>query len=209
MGNFDLRNTDCMELMKEFPENHFDIAIVDPPYGINAGKVVKYCTKNTKTYNAKDWDSAIPDEAYFTELFRVSKNQIIWGGNYYANLLPNSRGWIYWNKVKYVDNYADGELAWTSFDKNIREAKLQHHGFLTSDITRIHPTQKPVRLYAWLLENYAEKGCKVLDTHLGSGSIAIACHYFGCHITASEIDKEYYLDSLKRIKEQTTQLTIF
>ena len=197
-----------MDLMRGFPDRHFDLAIVDPPYGIKAGEVRKYCTKNAKTYAPKTWDSAIPTPEYFTELRRVAKHQIIWGGNYFP--LPCSRGWIYWNKLKQVENYADGELAWTSFDKNLREVKIQHHGFLTADeSSSIHPTQKPVALYRWLLENYAKPGMKLLDTHLGSGSHAIAAHYFGAHLTACEIDPDYYAAAMERIKRETAQTTLF
>ncbi len=209
-ASLDLRLGDCMEIMATFPDGHFDLAIVDPPYGINAGAVKKYCSKNAKTYNPKPWDSKTPDQGYFDELMRVSKRQIVWGGNYYASKLPDSRGWIFWDKRKYVDNFADGELAWTSYDRNLKKVTLQHHGFLTADVdSAIHPTQKPVFLYRWVLENYAKPGDRILDTHMGSGSIAIACHYAGHPLTACEIDPEYFADALDRIQRETRQLDLF
>jgi site-specific DNA-methyltransferase (adenine-specific) len=168
------------------------------------------CSKNAKTYNPKPWDSKPPDQGYFDELMRVSKRQIVWGGNYYASKLPDSRGWIFWDKRKYVDNFADGELAWTSYDRNLKKVTLQHHGFLTADVdSAIHPTQKPVFLYRWVLENYAKPGDRILDTHMGSGSIAIACHYAGHPLTACEIDPEYFADALDRIQRETRQLDLF
>jgi site-specific DNA-methyltransferase (adenine-specific) len=199
-----------MALMRRYPDKHFDLAIVDPPYGIGAGKVKKYCSKNSKQYAPKEWDASTPDAAFFDELRRVSRHQIVWGGNYYASKLPDSRCWIFWDKQKQVDNYADGELAWTSFDQNIRQITLQHHGFLTADeCSSIHPTQKPVALYRWLLERYATPGQRILDTHLGSGSHAIACHYAGMHLTACEIDADYFAAAQERIARETRQTTLF
>lgn len=150
-----------------------------------------------------------PPPLFFQELMRVSKNQIIWGGNYFP--LPLTKSWIFWDKqVPDGVSFADGELAWTSFEKTLVKAKVKYSGFQGSDIGgKIHPTQKPVALYNWILESYSQKDFKILDTHLGSGSIAIACHYFGCDLVASELDKEYYEAAMKRIKEQTQQLTIF
>lgn len=223
----DLRNMDCMELMKEFPDKFFDLAIVDPPYGIGAGKRIGTTYKegvlknkkgfgNKKLYSSKQWDKETPNYEYYTELFRVSKNQIIWGGNYFTSFLPESRGWIYWDKKiinHQIENYSDGELAWTSFDCVLRKFTYDWIGLgycnSTEKGTRIHPTQKPVRLYRWILQNYAKQGDKILDTHLGSGSIAIACHYMGFDLTGSEIDKEYYDKMMKRINEQTKQTELF
>lgn len=212
----DLRNCDNMELMAQFEDNYFDLAICDPPYGIRASNYTRGGTRYgnsaavCKTYALKDWDNQTPDKAYFDELMRVSKNQIIWGGNYFANLLPNSRCWIVWDKQTAPNNgYADCELAWTSFDTAVRKVQWRWSGMLQQNMSdkeeRIHPTQKPKGLYYWLLHKYAKNGWKILDTHLGSGSIAIACHYAGFDLTACEIDKEYYEKALKRIAEETAQ----
>jgi site-specific DNA-methyltransferase (adenine-specific) len=154
--------------MSEYPDKHFDLAVVDPPYGINASEMTMGSGKNKKYKKGKFWDKKKPDEIYFTELFRVSKNQIIWGGNYF--ILPISKCWIFWDKGIYGDtDFADGELAWTSFDKVLRIAKIRYRGILGSDDIRIHPTQKPVKLYDWILTHYAKPGMNILDTHVGSG----------------------------------------
>lgn len=172
-----------MEYMAGLPDKAFDLAIVDPPYGIGIANCNGFYhvkgAGQSNPHKPKKWDSSIPDRKYFSELFRVSKNQIIWGGNYFTEHLPASRCWIFWDKVKYVENYADGELAWTSFDRNVKQVTIQHHGFMTGDGKSIHPTQKPVALYKWLLSRYAKPGDKILDTHGGSGSICIACHDLG------------------------------
>ncbi len=199
-----------MEIIRSLPDGAFDLAIVDPPYGINAGAVRKYCTKNAKVYAPKQWDASTPDAEYFMELRRVSRNQIIWGGNYYASKLPDSRGWIFWDKRKQVENYADGELAWTSYDRNLKKVTLQHHGFLTADdCGSIHPTQKPVALYEWILRNYAEYGCSILDTHMGSGSSVIAALRHGFQITACEIDPDYFNGACERIPNEISQGMLF
>lgn len=209
----DLRNIDCMKLMAEYPDKHFDLAIVDPPYGIDISKSGGFYhvkgVGQANPHTKKEWDSGIPDKAYWEELFRVSKNQIVWGGNYMTEYLFPSRCWIFWDKLKFVDNYADGELAWTSFDRNTKKVQIQHHGFLTKDGTSIHPTQKPVMLYEWLLINFATTGQKILDTHLGSGSVAIACHNYKFDLTASEIDKEYYEATMKRVSNHLAQTVLF
>ena len=196
-----------MELMSRYEDNHFDLAIVDPPYGIGmskgAGETRGEGKKKADLYTPKDWDAERPKESYFIEVQRVSKNQIIWGGNYFADLLPASRCWLYWRK-QMGGNYSDGELAWTSFDMILKEyTKRPQQG------DRIHPTQKPVKLYEWLLMNYAKEGDKILDTHLGSGSIAIACHNLGYDLTACELDKEYYNAAMERIERHKQQLTMF
>jgi len=213
-----------MQLMARYEDNHFDLAIVDPPYGIGydgnttvKGKAGKASTfSNKQHHKKKDWDSERPSLEYFTELQRVSKNQIIWGGNYFADLLPAKKGWIYWDK-KITNanntNYSDGELAWTSFDCVLRKFIYDWIGFgylnnLQKE-KKIHPTQKPVKLYEWLLMNYAKDGDKILDTHLGSGSIAIACHNLKFDLTACELDKDYYEAALKRLKIHEQQLTMF
>lgn len=205
----DLLNLSCednMELMARYPDKYFDLAIVDPPYG--------YGNKETNILNFrqkeqhKKWNIS-PTNEYFLELFRVSKNQIIWGGNYFSFIWQFSgRCFIYWHKGNPVENFADGELAWTSFDKNAKQFEYRYYGNLegkNSTTKKFHPTQKPIALYKWLLKNYAKPGNKILDTHLGSGSIAIACHYAGYHLTACELDKDYFEKAIQRIKQQTAQ----
>ena len=208
LGKITLYNADCMEIMKGFADNQFDLAIVDPPYGINACNMTMGSGNNKKWEKGKDWDNNVPNNEYFNELFRVSKNQIIWGGNYFT--LPCSRGWIFWDKGIDGDcSFADGELAWTSFDVVLRKANIRYKGFLGMDKERIHPTQKPIKLYKWILDNYAKDGQTILDTHLGSGSSAIAAHDYGYEFTGIELDKEYYDNALSRITEHQRQLTIF
>ena len=198
----DLILDDCMNVMKKYEDNHFDLAIVDPPYGISIEK----SGTHFKKYKSKSWDSAIPDKEYFNELFRVSQNQIIWGGNYFIEHLSNTKCFLIWDKmIGEGMSFADAELAWTSFNKPTRIKELLSR---CKDI-KMHPTQKPVKLYEWLLHNYAEKGQKILDTHLGSGSIAIACHYYGVDLLGIEIDKEYYDQAKERIDRLTRQETLF
>jgi len=205
-----ITNEDNMELMARYEDNYFDLAIVDPPYGINASEMTMGSGKNKKYNKGKKWDNETPSKEYFNELQRVSKNQIIWGGNYFADKLKPSRCYVFWDKGIYADcDFADGELAWTNFDKVLRIAKIRYKGFLGADKIRIHPTQKPVKLYEWLLMNYAKENDKILDTHLGSGSIAIACHNLGYDLTACELDKEYYDATIKRINEHKQQLRMF
>ena len=219
-----ITNEDNMELMKRYPDNYFDLAIVDPPYGINydgnttvKGKSGKAKTfSNKQHHKKKDWDNERPSLEYFIELQRVSKNQIIWGGNYFADLLPAKKGWVYWDKKitnSNNTNYSDGELAWSSFDCVLRKFTYDWIGFgylnNPQKEKKIHPTQKPVKLYEWLLMNYAKEGDKILDTHLGSGSIAIACHDYNFELTACELDKEYYDKAIQRIKNHTNQTKLF
>jgi len=196
----DIRNEDCMKLMAGYPDGHFDLAVVDPPYGIgeDGGKCRTRGSKKTNGI-AKGWDSKPPNKEYFAELQRASKNQIIWGGNYFADNLPASRCWIYWQKDMGGD-FADGELAWTSFDRVLKQFRKR-----SESLNRIHPTQKPVKLYDWILRNYAKTGDIILDTHMGSGSIAIACHYAGHHLTACEFDEDYYKAACERIQRDTAQ----
>ena len=188
-----ITNEDNMERMKRFPDNHFDFAIVDPPYGIDAVNSLNTVTGGKK-HTAKDWDKETPTKEYFDELFRVSKNQIIWGANYFMDKMPlPTKCWVVWDKNNGESSFADGELAWTSFDKNVSIIKSHWCGSAAKWETgqnKIHPTQKPEKLYRWLLEKYAEKGNKILDTHLGSGSIAIACHDYGFELTACELDSK-------------------
>lgn len=209
-NKIEITNEDNMELMARYPDNYFDLAIVDPPYGIGAGNknFINGTSKTKKNYyKENDWDIA-PKKEYFYELFRVSKNQIIWGGNYFTNFLKPSRCWIFWDKTIHGNSYADGELAWTSFDKvlryyrkNIREVEVEGK--------RIHPTQKTAHLYQFLLMNYAKEGDKILDTHLGSGSIAIACHNLGFELTACELDEDYFDSAIKRIQQHISQQRLF
>jgi len=199
-----------MEGMKDFPDNHFDLAIVDPPYGIDvanmdmgAGKG-KRCSKiKNRNWKPKDWDKGIPTEDYFNELFRVSKNQIIWGGNYFP--LPPSQYFSVWDKGEglYGRSFAECEYAWVS-NGGTRVLKVNP---VQKD--RIHPTQKPVKLYEWLLKNYSEPGQKILDTHLGSMSSAIACHDYKCHLTGFEIDEDYFEAGTKRVQNHVNQLQLF
>jgi len=195
-----------MELMSRYPDNYFDLAIVDPPYGLgnklaHSGNGKNSQTKFAEDFKKKNWD-IIPTKEYFDELKRVSKQQIIWGGNYF-NLPPN-RGFIIWDKMVYIPSMSQIEQAWVSQDRLPKLVKINNN-----DCNRIHLTQKPVKLYEWLLMNYAKEGDKILDTHLGSGSIAIACHNLKFDLTACELDKDYFEAAMKRLKDHQAQLTIF
>jgi len=210
-----ITNEDNMELMARYPDKHFELAIVDPPYGIGGHKEIGMGDGRTRIkrtaskWGNKEWDYQRPEKQYFKELLRVSKNQIIWGGNYFADLLPKSEKWLVWDKMQRVDQ-SDCELAYTSMKGALKI--FQFHcsnlqGFRNPN--RFHPTQKPVALYKWLLTNYAKPGDKILDTHLGSGSIAIACHDLGFELTACELDKEYYDKAIERITKHTAQQFLF
>jgi site-specific DNA-methyltransferase (adenine-specific) len=198
----DLRIADCMDMMREFPDKHFDLAIVDPPYGIgqHGGH------SNTQHTVRAAWDNETPPQEYWNELFRVSRNQIVWGGNYFE--MPPRRGWIVWDKRPMPPSFASCELAWTSYDRNAATWSGKT-GNEVPVADRIHPTQKPVALYNWLLERYAKPSDKILDTHMGSGSIAIACHYRKHPLVACELDPDYYQAALARIERETRQLTLF
>lgn len=212
-----LENIDCMELMSRYPDKHFDLAVVDVPYGIGESSndnASRSCLAQSKNYGKKDWDKQPPAEAYFKELMRVSKNQIVFGANHFISRIPfDSSCWIVWDKDNGDNDFADCELAWTSFKTAVRKVKYKWHGMLQQNMKdkeiRIHPTQKPVKLYQWILETYAKPTDKILDTHLGSGSIAIACHYGGFDLTASEIDTEYFQATMKRIQQETAQTSLF
>jgi len=200
-----ITNEDNMLLMAMFPDNHFDLAIVDPPYGINiskTGNVGGGKLTKVKNYGKKEWDSSIPKKEYFEELFRVSKNQIIWGGNYFD--LPIYRCPIVWDKCQPWDTFSKTELAWSSFNMPSSLFKFDNR---TGG--KIHPTQKPVQLYKWLLDKYAKQGDKILDTHGGSFSIAIACHDYGFDLTACELDKEYFDKAMQRINNHIAQQKLF
>jgi len=202
-----------MELMSRYADNHFDLAIVDPPYGGNDAIGLKdNKTKGkqaTKRTDYKVFKNVAPNAEYFNELKRVSKNQIIWGVNFYKNY-DLSGGRLCWDKKGTA--FGRAELAYLSMTKSVNICEVVWNGMLQYDMknkeTRIHPTQKPIKLYEWLLMNYAKERDKILDTHLGSGSIAIACHNLGYDLTACELDKEYYEASIKRLNEHTSQLRI-
>ena len=188
-----------MELMARYEDNHFDLAIVDPPYGIGISS-----NPVRQKHKKKDWDSEIPTKEYFKELFRVSKNQIIWGGNYFD--LQPTQGFFIWDKKQPHDfSLAMCEMAWSSLQKPAKMWSLS----VLKERNKIHPTQKPIELYEWLLINNAKEGFEILDTHLGGGSIALACHNLKYNLTACEIDLDYYNSSLKRLKEHQQQLTMF
>ena len=202
-GSLDLRLADCMEVMAGFSDGYFDLAVVDPPYGINASHMGSRFSRYSK--DSQRWDKETPPPQYFVELRRVSKHQIIWGGNYFN--LPPSRCFLIWDKQQPAGvSFADSEFAWTSFDASAKTFRRRPQG---ADEERIHPTQKPVDLYKWTLANYAKPGMRVLDTHMGSGSIAIAAHYAGVHLTACEIDPDYYEAAKARISRETSQTELF
>ena len=207
-GNIKLYNCDCMELLKQTPDNYYSLALVDPPYGIKRDGSKPSTSKHggRKEYEFKGWDDKIPNGDYFKELFRVSKNQIIWGANYFTQYLPKSMGWIFWDKGQRINN-SDGELAFTSFNRALRVVEYNRVELLIEGT--IHPTQKPIKLYKWLLKNYAKQGDKILDTHFGSLSIGIACHDMGFELTACELDKDYYEAGKKRLINHQKQLNLF
>ena len=230
-----ITNEDNMELMARYPDNYFDLAIVDPPYGIgesskNRNGITKIKDKRNgrisyvKTDNEiKDWDKTPPPVEYFIELQRISKNQIIFGANHFIELIPNanSSSWFVWDKCNGTSDFADCELAWTSFKGAVRQFRFMWSGMfqgkqsftkghifegnLSLHEKRIHKTHKPVIIYKWLLDKYAKQGDKILDTHLGSGSIAIACHDYGFDLTACELDKEYFDKAMQRISNHVSQ----
>lgn len=191
----------------EMSDNQFDLAIVDPPYGIGISgqKEQKQGKKSDRKYHKeKNWDNKIPDKKYFNELQRVSKNQIIWGANYFIkHLSKGTKGWVVWFKGQIGLTMSDCELAYSSFQKPTRVVNINRVDLLKQNT--IHPTEKPIRLYQWLLDNYAKEGDTILDTHLGSGSIAIACHNLGFDLTGYEIDKEYFEAAKKRIEQHKQQ----
>ena len=202
-------NRDCMEAMAEFPDKFFDLAIVDPPYGINFAKT--HTGNGWIVRESKDWDKEIPSAEYFAELRRVSKNQIIWGANYMTEHLPPSMGWIFWDKGQRNFSLADGELAYTSYQRALRVFTMPRGAHKAEDDKtggKMHPTQKPVKLYKWLLKNYANQGYKILDTHLGSGSSRIAAYDMGFDFWGYEIDADYFRDQEKRFRQHTSQLTL-
>lgn len=216
---------DCMEIMKQIPDKFIDLAITDPPYGINMDSGLDNVYSNSKKgktfsvkkrFEKKSWDNSKPNKKYFDELFRISKNQIIWGGNYFTEYLASTNAWVFWHKK--ITNatsikFSDGELAWTSFKKPLKYFCFDWVGFgyinQISESRKIHPTQKPVALYRWILQNYAKEGDKIIDTHSGSGSCAIACHLEKFDFLAIKKDEDYYNASVKRFEELKSQGVLF
>ncbi len=233
----DIRNCDCMRMMSEYEDGHFDLAIVDPPYGIKASRPSrkpnnvkqrngKKLSIKTNCYQHKDWDDNPANSEYFYQLQRVSKNQIIWGVNYFSYNLIGGR--IVWDKLNGESDQFDCEIAFNSLNNRTDIVRFMWKGMIQginasrlvskantqqgnkkNNECRIHPTQKPVALYKWLLHNYAKEGYKILDTHMGSGSIAIACHYMGFNLTACELDPDYYKAACERIDRETRQISLF
>jgi site-specific DNA-methyltransferase (adenine-specific) len=204
-----------MDLMSRYPDKHFDLAIIDPPYGIGMdnqkvrakpNRPNTYLRNGEKQYKEAKWDDCAPDESFFRELFRVSKNQIIWGANYFCQYMPSGKGWIYWDKQMGDNKFSSGEFAFQSIQKRSSSVSIPS---MRVENTRIHPTQKPVALYKWLLHNYAKPGDKILDTHLGSASIAIACHDYGYDLTGCELDPEYFAAAMKRVNAHVAQQKLF
>ena len=220
----ELHNMDCMELMRRYPDDYFDLAIVDPPYGIGEDGKSNHSRSRlakSKLYTPKNWDSFAPPNEYFIELKRVAKEVIIWGANHFIENIPeaNTSSWVVWDKKNGQNDFADCELAYTTHNKAVRVFRYRWHGMLQEDMKnkeqRIHPTQKPIALYRWLLENYAKQGdmysrkTRILDTHLGSGSSAIAAYQLGYDFVGCELDKDYFQAMQKRVKQAMKQTNLF
>ena len=213
-----ITNEDNMQLMARYPDKYFDLAIVDPPYGIgeDGGKGVRTSPSRPNSYNrkpkyeAKGWDKEPPAKEYFLELLRVSKYVIIWGANHFIDRIPNASSpcWIVWDKKNEGTDFADCELAWSNMKTAVRKYTVHKFKGTRGGKDCIHPTQKPVDLYKWILTKYANDGDKMLDTHLGSGSIAIACHDMGFDLTACELDPDYYNAAMKRLTDHQKQLKL-
>lgn len=216
---------DCLEGLKQIPEKYFELAIVDPPYGIGADKGQNAAAaqrekakgkskagRGWKAYKETDWDNKVPSAEYWGKLRRVSKNQIVWGGNYFTDNLEPKMGWIVWNKMQRDFSLADGELAWTSFDKAMRIFDMSRGEVLAKSketFGRFHPTQKPIKLYEWIIKNYAKENDKILDTHLGSGSSRIAAHKANLPFMGFELDEDYFKASVKRFEQYVSQTRLF
>ena len=226
IDNFTFYNSDNMEIMKQYPDKYFDLAIVDPPYGIGASDYKRGGTQHgtskakCKEYGSKNWDNSTPTTEYWNELKRISKNQIVWGANHFISYIPfNSSCWIVWDKENGDNGYADCELAWTSFNTAVRKFKWKWQGMLQQNMKnkqeRIHPTEKPIQLYEFCLKNYAQNGFKIIDTHLGSGSIALAIDKankldnMNLEFVGIELDAEYFNAALNRFKLAHVQQTLF
>lgn len=207
--NMKIFNADCMTIMKQYEDNYFDLAVVDPPYNLARFKNgFKQGDRIVKSTDYKGWNNNAPSLEYFTELFRVSKNQIIWGANNFD--LPTTEYFLIWDKQQTVDNFASAEYAWVSMGLKM-PAKIFHYGIHkhNSEKAAIHPAEKPTKLYSYIYNMYAEEGQKILDTHLGSGSNAIAAHYAKMHFVGCELDEDYYKASIERIRKETRQLELF
>jgi site-specific DNA-methyltransferase (adenine-specific) len=202
-------NEDCIQVMKRYPDKYFDLAVVDPPYGIGYDGQRKSTSKHggRRAKEFKGWDNKTPEKNYWHELFRVSKNQIVWGANYFTQYLPPSMGWIFWDKGQRICN-SDGELAFSSFQRALRVYEVNRVHITQHGDTQ-HPTQKPVKLYDWIFKNYASEGDLILDTHLGSGSSRIAAHKAGLSFVGCEIDKDYFDAQEKRFNQFVSQLRLF
>jgi site-specific DNA-methyltransferase (adenine-specific) len=210
IGKATLFNCDCNELMANVPEKHFELSCVDPPYGIDAANMTmgRGSANDLGIHKKKNWDKDIPTAEYFKELFRVSKNQIVWGGNYFLDYLGNTRCCLTWDKLDYNSDFAAFELAWTSFNKNCKTFQRARSAEGDSK-GKIHPTQKPIKLYEWLLTNYAKPGQRILDTHLGSMSSVIACLNHGFEIVGCELDVDYFKAGVERVRKSQKQQKLF
>ena len=210
-ANINIYHGDCMEFMKDKPAKSYELAICDPPYGINNDKQNLSINKNPKHSRkqliCKNWDSVRPNNKYFDNLFNVTSNQIIWGANYFTPYLNATKGWIFWYKGQNDLTMSDGEIAYSSFDKPTRQITI-NRGVLNNQNT-FHPTEKPYKLYKWLLTNYAKPNDKILDTHGGSMSIAIACWDLGFDLDIIELDKDYYDKAVQRFERHINQKQIF
>lgn len=209
MPTSEVYNMDCLEYMQSLPDNYFDLCIADPPYGISFGtfnrtnKTSDGVRFKANRYHNADWDDSIPSDMLFNELLRVSKDAIIWGGNYFPILWKNGcKGFIFWDKKQPVSNFSDGELAYTTFNKVARCFRFPYYGNINSEANRIHPTQKPVALYAWLLKEYAKEGQKIFDPFLGSGSSRIAAYKMGFDFVGCELDKDYFSAQEERFQKE-------
>ena len=208
IGTAEMRNVDCMEYMASLPDKAFELAIVDPPYGIGRDGSARTTSRHggRKAHEFKGWDSGAPNKQYFKELERVSVNRIVWGANYYPQHLPPSMGWVFWDKGQRICN-SDGELAYTSFNRALRVAVYNRVELMLEGT--IHPTQKPIKLYEWLLTNYAKPGDKILDTHLGSMSSVIACLNLGFEVAGCELDSDYFKAGCERVAQSQKQVRMF
>lgn len=215
-----LYNLDSENAIKMIPDKYFELAIIDPPYGIKASEYKRGGQQHgkakaaSKAYGSKDWDKKPPGDEYFKNLFRISKNQVIFGANHFISRIPyDSSCWIVWDKENGNNDYADCELAWTSFKKSVRLFRFRWQGMLQGDMKnkeiRFHPTQKPVALYQWIISKFAEPGDKIIDTHAGSGSCLVAAYKTQHDFLGFELDEEYFTKADKRIRDEMAQITIF